>query len=179
MHGGRAPRRPSPQPLLWRNSQGFVENVGPELEKCTGSSSAFTGRIWAVTREFVVTSEMRQSVGEIIKEQRETRGLSIAKAASAARVDARWWSRLERGLYQNPDPRSLNRVAKVLELETTELFVAAHFSDGLPSFAPYLRSRYDLPPDAVRQLQAHFELLEQKYTGGNGGRHERRHKEAA
>ena len=67
----------------------------------------------------------------------------------------------------------------MLELETTDLFVAAHFSDGLPSFAPYLRSRYALPPEAVRQLEAHFELLEQKYNGESGGRHGRRHKEAA
>jgi transcriptional regulator with XRE-family HTH domain len=133
----------------------------------------------AVTREYVMTHEMRTSVGEIIKDQRVTKGLSIAKAATAAQVDARWLSRLERGMYENPDARSLNRVAKVLGLETSDLFVAAHFSDGLPSFAPYLRSRYDLPPEAVRQLKAHFELLEQKYTGGNGGRRERRHKEAA
>lgn len=126
-----------------------------------------------------MTSEMRTSVGEIIREQRLTKDLSIAKASHAARVDPRWWSRLERGHYQNPDPKSLNRVAKALGLEPTELFVAANFSDGLPSFVPYLRSRYDLPPEAIRQLQAHFELLEQKYTGGNGGRHEGRHKEAA
>jgi transcriptional regulator with XRE-family HTH domain len=122
--------------------------------------------------------ESEKSVGEIIREQRETRGLSIARAASAARVDARWLSRLERGIYRNPDARLMYQVAKVLDLETTDLFVAANFSDGLPSFAPYLRSRYDLPPEAVEQLEAHFELLAQKYNGGNGGRDERRHTES-
>ncbi len=126
-----------------------------------------------------MTHEMRTSVGEMIRERRIALALSIEKAASAAQVDPRWLSRLERGMYQNPDARSLNRIAKVLDLETADLFVAAHFSDGLPSLVPYFRSRYDLPPEAVRQLKDHFDLLEQKYHGEIGGRHERRHKEAS
>ena len=126
-----------------------------------------------------MTHEMRTSVGEMIRDRRIAMALSIGQAAAAAHVDPRWISRLERGMYQNPDARSLNRIAKVLDLETSDLFVAAHFSDGLPSLVPYLRSRYDLPPEAVRQLKAHFDLLEQKYAGENGGRHDRRHKEAA
>jgi transcriptional regulator with XRE-family HTH domain len=126
-----------------------------------------------------MTHEMRTSVGEMIRDRRIALALSIGRAAAAAEVDPRWLSRLERGMYQNPDARSLNRIAKVLDLETSDLFVAAHFSDGLPSLVPYLRSRYDLPPEAVRQLKAHFDLLEQKYAGESGGRHDRRHKEAA
>lgn len=127
-----------------------------------------------------MTRDAQISVGEIIKAKRLEMGLSMAKASTAAHVDARWWSRLEQGVYENPDPKSLNRVAKVLDLEVTDLFVAANFSDGLPSFAPYLRSRYDLPPEAIRQLQEHFDLLDQRLNGGIGGRDEhRRHKEAA
>jgi transcriptional regulator with XRE-family HTH domain len=151
---------------------------GPELGKCTGPGSGLAGKIGAVNRGFIVRTESDKSVGEIIREQREAKGLSIGRAASAAKVDARWLSRLERGDYKSPDARSLYRVTKVLELETTDVFEAAHFSDGLPTFAPYLRSRYDLPAEAIAQLEAHFELLNQKYHGGNGGRSERRHQEA-
>jgi transcriptional regulator with XRE-family HTH domain len=139
----------------------------------------FVGKIGAVNREFVMTHEMRISVGGMIRERRLVLELTIAKVASEACVDPRWLSRLERGMYQNPDPKLLNRLAMVLELETSDLFVAAHFSDGLPSLVPYLRSRYDLPPEAVQQLKDHFELLEQKYNGGNGGRRDGRRKEAA
>ncbi|MDQ1741427.1 MAG: hypothetical protein QOE53_3079, partial [Pseudonocardiales bacterium] len=42
--------------------------------------------------------------------------------------------------------------------------MVAGLSDGqgLPGFAPYLRAKYDLPDDAVKQLEAHFQLLNDK-----------------
>jgi hypothetical protein len=56
----------------------------------------------------------------------------------------------------------------------TDLYVLAGYggSETLPGFAPYLRAKYDLPPEAISQLEAHFELLNQKYhserKGGEG-----------
>jgi transcriptional regulator with XRE-family HTH domain len=84
--------------------------------------------------------------------------------ARAARVDSTWLSRVEHGVYVNPDPKNLHRLANALEVETMDLFQAADYSDGLPGFAPYLRSKYELPPEAIEQLTAHFELLTEKYA---------------
>jgi hypothetical protein len=40
---------------------------------------------------------------------------------------------------------------------------------GLPALVPYLRAKYDLPTEAVAQLEAHFELINEKYQHEKGG----------
>jgi transcriptional regulator with XRE-family HTH domain len=85
-------------------------------------------------------------------------------------VDPTWLSRLEQGVYANPDLRSVARVAKAYEIDVEELYVVAGLSSGrgLPGFAPYLRAKYELPADAVAQLEAHFELLNAKHLEKGG-----------
>lgn len=87
-------------------------------------------------------------------------------AGSAAGVDPTWLSRLERGDYGSPDPRHLRELARVLELETIDLFAMAGYSgsEGLPNFAPYLRAKYDLPAEAVETLNDLFEYISDKYA---------------
>jgi hypothetical protein len=55
-------------------------------------------------------------------------------------------------------------------VDVEELYVVAGLSDGqgLPGFAPYLRAKYDLPDDAVKQLEAHFQLLNDKHQEKGG-----------
>ena len=109
-----------------------------------------------------MSSDSTTKVGQLIRERRNEQGLSVRGLAAAARVDSTWLSRVEHGIYVNPDPRYLHRLAQVLEMETMDLFTAADYAE-LPGFAPYFRSKYDLPPEAIQQLQAHFELLAEKY----------------
>lgn len=51
-----------------------------------------------------------------------------------------------------------------------ELYLDAGYSDGrgLPGFAPYLRAKFDLPDDAIAQLEAHFQLINEKYQDKKG-----------
>jgi transcriptional regulator with XRE-family HTH domain len=107
-----------------------------------------------------------QELGEIIQRARRNAGLSVRSCAAAARIDATWLSRFERGLYLQPDPRHLRRLAQVLELDLADLFALAGYYAGehLPGFAPYLRTRYDLPEEAIQQLRAHFDLIADKYA---------------
>lgn len=113
-------------------------------------------------------------LGEYVRRARLKRKLSIRQLAAAAHVDFSWLARLERGLYSSPDPRHLRQLARVLAVGPTDLYALAGYEGGetLPGFAPYLRAKYDLPPEAIAQLEAHFELLNQKYhreqRGGEG-----------
>jgi transcriptional regulator with XRE-family HTH domain len=101
--------------------------------------------------------------------------MSVRGLAAAAKVDSTWLSRVEHGIYVNPDPKSLHRLAQVLDVETMELFEAADYSEGLPGFAPYLRSKFDLPAEAIDQLSAHFELLAEKYDVAEEHPHDDKH----
>jgi transcriptional regulator with XRE-family HTH domain len=111
------------------------------------------------------------NLGEHIKDARIERGLSLRQLASEAEVDYSWLSKVERGIYAAPDPRYLDRLAQVLKLETADLFAMAGYgvNRGLPAFAPYLRAKYDLPTEAVDQLAAEFERINQQYQSEKDG----------
>ena len=126
-----------------------------------------------------MADEEPTKVGQLIRDRRQEKGLSVRGLAAAAHVDSTWLSRVEHGIYVNPDPRNLHRLAQVLDMETMDLFTAAEYAEGLPGFAPYLRSKYDLPAQAIEQLEAHFELLADKYDLTEGGGHDQRDSRAA
>ena len=122
-----------------------------------------------------MADEEQTKVGQLIRERREQKGLSVRGLAAAAKVDSTWLSRVEHGVYVNPDPRYLHRLAGALDMETMDLFTAAKYAEGLPTFAPYLRSKYDLSPEDITQLELHFELIANKYDREEGGDDDRQH----
>jgi transcriptional regulator with XRE-family HTH domain len=107
-------------------------------------------------------------LGEHVRALREAKNLSVRGLAAQAGVDATWVSRIERGVYSSPDPRYLLRLAQALEVEVEELYEDAGFTGGLPAFSPYLRAKYDLPQEAIDQLEAHFELINEKFQASKG-----------
>jgi len=117
------------------------------------------------------SEEQTTQLGEHVRHLRQARGLSVRGLAAQAKVDATWLSRLEHGTYSSPDPRSLARLARALDIDVEDLYLDAGYSDGhgLPGFAPYLRAKYDLPAEAVAQLEAHFRLINEKYSDKEGG----------
>src|SRR6266487_4574522 len=107
------------------------------------------------------SQDQTAQLGEHLRHLREARGLSIRGLAAKAKLDATYLSRLEHGTYTSPDPRYMWRLAQALGIDVEDLYLQAGYSDGrgLPGFAPYLRAKYDLPPDAIAQLEAHFQLI--------------------
>jgi len=127
--------------------------------------------IEGVRNEVMNKQRDSQTLGKYLQRQREAQGLSMRRLAAAAGLNATYIMRLERGEYASPDPKHLQEIARVLEIDAADLFTAAGFrgSRDLPGFTPYLRAKYDLPPEAVAQLEAHFELLHDRYADGDGG----------
>jgi transcriptional regulator with XRE-family HTH domain len=115
-----------------------------------------------------VNDRYRSALGYRIRELRQGEGFSVRGLASRAGVDASWLARVERDEYRSPDPRLLWQVAQTLGVEVDELYAAAGFSDGLPNFGPYLRSKYQLSDEAIAQLEAHFQLLADKHISERG-----------
>lgn len=111
--------------------------------------------------------ESKTRLGAHLQRLREAKGHSIRGLAAEARVDATALSRIERGLVASPDPRTLYRLAEALDVEVANLYEEAGYD--LPGFAPYLRAKYDLPDEAVAQLEAHFELINERYRREKGG----------
>jgi len=88
--------------------------------------------------------------------------------------------RLEQGAIANPRPETLKSLADVLGLDLADVYAAAGYvqPQGLPSFAPYLRSKYArLPKAAQQELERTFSHIVKKHGyeahGPNPGEDER------
>lgn len=110
-------------------------------------------------------------LGELIRTRREQIGLSARKLEQISGLDHSYISKLERGSYQSVLPDNLNKLAEALDINPADLFTLAGYPvvDELPSFGPYLRTRYgeELPTDARAALTEMFEVLSRKGSGSD------------
>ena len=110
------------------------------------------------------------TLGRYVQRQRQALGLSIRGLAAAAGVDSSGLSRVERGLMNDLSPAYLHKLARALEVDPTDLYLMAGYTEAkrLPAFAPYLRAKYELPEEAVEQVQAFFDFVNAKYVKAKG-----------
>lgn len=80
--------------------------------------------------------------------------------------------RIEQGAFAAPRPDKLSRIAEALGLSLADVFALADYAvpDDLPSFQPYLRSKYrDMPAGAVDDLNKAFQRIVRKHGYQPGG----------
>lgn len=107
-----------------------------------------------------------QNLGAMLKKSREALGLSAREVADRSGMADSNVLRLEQGAIANPRPETLKSLADVLDLDLSDLYAAAGYiqPQGLPSFAPYLRSKYSgLPASAQRELESTFAKIAAKH----------------
>jgi transcriptional regulator with XRE-family HTH domain len=106
------------------------------------------------------------SLGEVLRARRKSFGISQGEVSRRAAIGYDVVSRIESGFIRQPDPRKLARLADVLDFPLSTLYNLAGYPTGrdLPSFQPYLRSRYgQLPAEAVDKLAEYFEEVRSEY----------------
>jgi transcriptional regulator with XRE-family HTH domain len=96
---------------------------------------------------------------------RQASGLSVRQLEDASGVARSVISRLENGLYLQPSPSTLTRLANALGAEASELLTVAGYTaseaEALPTIRPYLRTKYGhLSADARQDLADFLERLE-------------------
>jgi transcriptional regulator with XRE-family HTH domain len=111
------------------------------------------------------TEKKNEALGEYIRARRLSRGLSLTTAAENSGLHVSYWSKLESGQYEAPAPKHLMAIAHSLGVDFEDLYGLAGYEspERLPSFTPYLRARYELPPEAVSDLERYFDLLRNYY----------------
>jgi transcriptional regulator with XRE-family HTH domain len=104
-------------------------------------------------------------LGEYIRDRRKSRGLSLSDAAEHSGLHFSYWSKLESGRYEAPSPKYLQTIARTLDVDTEDLYALAGYDipERLPTFTPYLRAKYELPPEAVADLERYFKMLRAYY----------------
>jgi transcriptional regulator with XRE-family HTH domain len=106
-----------------------------------------------------------QQLGDYIGRRRAAMGWTLDDAERASGVDRTYWNKVERGKFKKPDPRYLAQMAAALDAPLADVYGLAGFTtpQALPSFRPYLRSKYYLPPEAIEQLEGYFAFLRNQY----------------
>lgn len=106
-----------------------------------------------------------QSVGDLIAARRSELGLSGYELARRTGIQSSTVLRIERGETQ-PSAEKLDVLAGALGIDPSQLLAAAGYEQlaELPTFAPYLRSKYpDLPDEAREDLAKAFQRIAKKH----------------
>ena len=108
-----------------------------------------------------VNIEQGSELGRYIQSARLERNMSLHQLARAADVDRAMITRLERGLRGSPGPDKIARIAQALGLDLSQLYERAGIPvPELPSFTPYLRTKYgQLPTDVLDQIETYASKL--------------------
>src|SRR5712692_1930879 len=96
--------------------------------------------------------DQAKELGRQLRVRRDELGLSVRDLEKLASVDNGTIVRIEQGAFAAPAPDKLSRIAEALKLSLADVFALAEYSapSELPSFSPYLRTKYrDLPAPAV------------------------------
>lgn len=110
-------------------------------------------------------SAQDMTLGRYLEAARQEAGLSLRQLAEAADVQPTIVARLMRGDVKKPTPAHLMRIATVLELKTSDVFLIAGLPipTELPSVEALLRTEYDLPEDAVAEAKQQIEAIVARY----------------
>jgi transcriptional regulator with XRE-family HTH domain len=110
--------------------------------------------------------EQAKELGRQLRARRDDLGLSLRDLEKLAGVDNGTIVRIEQGAFAAPAPDKLSRIAEALKLSLADVFALADYAvpDDLPTFAPYLRTKYrDLPAPAVAELERSFKRIAKRH----------------
>ena len=111
------------------------------------------------------------TLGQLIRQARERAGLSLRNLEAITGISRTMLHRLELDQVYDPSADTLLRLADALELNSDDLFILMGHqpSTDLPSLAPYLRAKYQLPPNALAEAGQALREIFKKYDGARHG----------
>lgn len=110
------------------------------------------------------TEQTPPTLGSLIKARRQSQGLTygqLAELVGTTKSTIHAWEHDQ----MVPKARSLVTLARVLELSTGELkALGVDLVHDAPSLTAMLRADYDLPPEAIEQIERYVSRVAKKYS---------------
>jgi len=117
-------------------------------------------------RKSFIPTKMK-NLGKYLKTLREELGLSMYDVARKTDLTPSYISKIEAGnTYKSINVDSLIAFSRVYRIPITALLEKAGFlekEDDLPQLSTYLKIKYNLPPQAIRDIEIFKEFIENKY----------------
>lgn len=113
-----------------------------------------------------MSPKQARQLGDYLRQQRQQRGISTRGLAREVGVDMAQIVRLEKGDVSAPKVDTLAKIARALSLPLADVYGLAGYETTaeLPSFTPYLRTKYrDLPDEAVAEMESFLDRLRAKH----------------
>lgn len=110
-----------------------------------------------------------QKLGAYLKKLRQELGLSLRDVAAQGDLSPGYVSKIENGVVKKTiGVETLVTLSQIYQMPVEIILAEAGFnkhnnSEDLPSFAMYLKIKYRLSPQAVRDLEIAKEVVERKY----------------
>lgn len=111
-------------------------------------------------------NEQARQLGKVLRQRREGRGLTTRALAQQAGINDATVVRFEQGAFASPAPDKLARIAAALGLRLADVYALADYAvpSDLPSFTPYLRTKYrQLPSEEVERIEAYALRIARKH----------------
>ncbi len=107
-------------------------------------------------------------LGKYLKLLRDEQGLSIRAAAKSCGITPSHLAKIEIGdTYKTIGIGTLVKLSKFYGIPVSAMLKQAGFIDSyesdLPELAQYLRAKYQLSPQAIRDIEMAKEIVEKKY----------------
>lgn len=115
-------------------------------------------QLWIQGGAILMTPEQTVKLIKLLTEKRNALRLSVNEVARQAGVDPGTVWRIEQGMIAKPRMESLVAIARVLDINTVDLFTAVGWltGDDLPSLGTYLRAKFGQLSDAAISDIEHY-----------------------
>lgn len=109
-------------------------------------------------------------LGKYLRELRKEQGLSMRSVAKSCRMTPSHLAKIEVGdTFKTIGIETLVRLSKFYGIPACAMLQEAGFienhNDDLPELAPYLRAKYQLSPQAIRDMEMAKAIVDKKYGG--------------
>lgn len=118
-----------------------------------------------------LTPDQQQHLAHVLRERRQQLGISAREVARRASLDNGTIHHLETATNPRPSSETLTAIAGALELPAADLLaVVDRLPTELPTFTPYLRTKYhELPEAALTEMEEYFRQVQQKHHASSDG----------
>jgi len=116
-----------------------------------------------------MAEEQASKLGAYLKSLRLARGLSLADVAEHTGLAPSHLFYLEEGKRRSPHPDYLHRLAGFYGVLVEDLYALAGYTPAgeLPELPAYLRSKYGLSDEVVREIENYKDFLTEREDDGD------------
>lgn len=108
-----------------------------------------------------MTATQARSLGRLVREVREARGISYPQLAATMHVAVGWLHGVEAGRFLAPSMDRLVLLAEALHIEPAWIsrITGDSIGRGLPEMDTYFRAKYDLRRNEIEKIKHYVEQL--------------------